>query len=198
MAHARNRFIVIAIVCSLPAAVRGEGNFRDPRLDRREIRQDRREQRQTDSIQFRLSAAKDLWVEANLKDDEDDIRTHEGIIRDVISIDIDVSRQTVARFQSEALRSAAEFYEGHEHPFTRIDDRLDKRDDVRDLRRARQLLAAKEGLAEAFTKTDAFSNKYRLLEDYLDILRREQGLVQTEVAEDGRELREDRVEGRRE
>ncbi len=40
-------------------------------------------------------------------------------------------------------------------------------------------------------RTDAFSNKYRLLGDYIDLLRRELGMTRLELAEDIKERHED-------
>jgi len=85
----------------------------------------------------------------------------------------------------------------HNTRVARCDDRADLREDVSDLNQAKQLLSVKERLASTLKQSTAFSNKYRLLGDYLEVLRRELGITRVELAEDVKELHEDRAERRR-
>jgi hypothetical protein len=47
-----------------------------------------------------------------------------------------------------------------------------------------ETLQSKRVLVDAITRTDAFSNKYRLLGDYVGLLRREVGLPKLKLAVD--------------
>ncbi|MEA3297551.1 MAG: hypothetical protein U9R56_06775 [candidate division Zixibacteria bacterium] len=64
----------------------------------------------------------------------------------------------------------------------------DKHDDFN---RARKTLKIKQRLMASFVKSSAFSSKYRLRCDYMEIVRREFGMMRVELAEDIEEFRED-------
>ena len=57
---------------------------------------------------------------------------------------------------------------------------------------AEGLLRTKLRLKASFVHSTTFSAKYRLLGDYVEVLRNQLGIVRVELAEDLEELKEDR------
>lgn len=186
--------IVLAFACSAPAV----GNNLEKKQDKREIRQDKKELGATSATLDRLSGTIDRWVEANLTGHNKKANRYEESILEQIQADIASSRQQLERYEAEVRSSAREYKSLHQSQATRHDDRVDLRDDVKDLHLAKRLLKEKERLASSLRKVATFSNKYRLLGDYMEVMRRELGMAKVELVEDADELREDRVEGRRE
>jgi len=87
-------------------------------------------------------------------------------------------------------RSEREMERPHATVVGTVDDRRDWRDDRADLKKMEGLLKAKERLYTSLRKSQSFSGKYRLLGDYLELLKREVRAEKIEVAEDVRELKE--------
>ncbi|MCK4301122.1 MAG: hypothetical protein KAW91_00020 [candidate division Zixibacteria bacterium] len=164
----------------------------DEQLDKKEIQQDKRELVSTSTTVKELSHAINLWHDANLKGDRAKIRKYEDKLYNIMRDDIGSTATVVKRYETEASRSAREFERGDRNWSERTDDHVDLRDDRRDLQKAMGLLKTKQRLVSSFVKSPAFSSKYRLLGDYVDILRQEQGLTRIELAEDVSEFREDR------
>jgi hypothetical protein len=189
-------FIIIVLAFACGAATAGDNL--EKKQDRREIRQDKKELRATSATLNRLSGTIDLWVEANLTGHNKKARGYEESILEQIQADIAFSRQQLERYEAEVHSFAKEYNRPHQSRVARHDDRADLRDDLKGLHLARQLLKEKERLASSLRKVTAFSNKYRLLGDYMDVMRRELGITKVELVEDAKEFREDRVEGRRE
>lgn len=165
--------------------------------DRKEIRQDRIELAQTQSAFKKLNRAVDFWHDAWLKGDGKKIEQYEQGFCHIIRDDIEASRRLISRHEDELRRSAAEFGQRHDSKAARKDDRADMRDDIADLKRARGLVKVKERLYRTLVRSSAFSNQYRLLGDYLDLLARELGMGRLELAEDIEERHEDLVDRRR-
>lgn len=196
----QKRYHLISFIVALAFAVgaaAGESYF-EKKQDKKEIRQDKGVLGATSAVLDRLTRSIDLWVEANLKGDGKNIHKYETAIFEQIRADIASSRRLVERYEAEVRRSTSEYNRPHDTRAGHRDDRADLRDDVKDLHQARQLLRVKERLASSLHRTTAFSNKYRLLGDYKEVLRRELGMARVELAEDVNELHKDRVEGRRE
>jgi len=189
---------VILTVSAFGAGTVWGGRFQEKKQDRQEIRNDKREQRTTKATFVQLSKTVDRWVEANLKGDDKRVKRYEQAILNQIRDDIVSSQRLVDRYDAEIRRSAKECQGTHSSQADRHDNRADLRDDVKDLYRARQLLKIKERLASTLSRTATFSNKYRLLGDYLETLRRELGMVRVELVEDVNEFHEDRAERHRE
>jgi hypothetical protein len=120
----------------------------------------------------------DLWHDANLKSDPDKISLYEGVLNDIISSDIAYSKKTVRSFaQIAVLESMSE---------SREEDRAElAKNPLRSSQQFKSLvnnLNSKKKLAEAIRKSKAFSNKYRLLGDYLYLLQQELKIVKVELA----------------
>jgi len=188
-------FIILVLAFASGAAA---GNYLEKKQDKREIRQDKMELVATSAALARLSGTIDRWVEANLTGHNKKAHRYEESILEQIQADIASSRRQLERYEAEVRSSAKEYNLLHQSRAARHDDRVDLRDDVKDLHLTGRLLKEKERLASALHKVATFSNKYRLLGDYMEVMRRELGMAKVELVEDANELREDRVEGRRE
>jgi len=197
MAQKKYYLISFIIMFALTAGVAVAGNYFEKRQDRKEIRQDKKELGATSATYTKLSSNIDRWVEANLKGNDKKAQNYEEVILELIGADITSTRRMIEQHKAEVLRSTREYNSLHNTRVARCDDRADLREDVSDLNQAKQLLSVKERLASTLKQSTAFSNKYRLLGDYLEVLRRELGITRVELAEDVKELHEDRAERRR-
>jgi hypothetical protein len=160
--------------------------------DKKEIRQDKRELVSTRVTVKEFSHAINLWHDANLKGDRAKIRKYEDKLYNIMRDDIGSTATVVKRYESEASQSAREFKRGDRNWSEQTDDHGDLRDDRLVLQKARGILKTKQRLAASFIKSPAFSGKYRLLGDYVDILRKEQGMTRIELAEDVSEFQKER------
>jgi hypothetical protein len=184
--------MTLSVVCLIGTSSLGQP-VNQIRTDKKEIRQDRRELATTVSSYNQLSENIDRWVEAHLASNDRLADQLQSKIMKLIDQDIRDSEKSDQRAEIERLRSRKEVTQTQPGTHDRRDDRLDLRDDRRDSRQADALVRSKKLLAENIRQADAFSNKYRLMGDYLELLRRETGKTKAELAEDRRELREDRV-----
>ena len=198
MTPKRYHLIFTIIVLAFASGAATAGNDLEKKQDKSEIRQDKMELVATSAALARLSGTIDRWVEANLTGHNKKANRYEESILEQIQADIASSRRQIERYEAEVRSSAREYKSLHQSQAARHDDRADLRDDVKDLHLAGRLLKEKERLASSLRKVTAFSNKYRLLGDYMEVMRRELGMAKVELVEDANELREDRVEGRRE
>ncbi|MFQ5500528.1 MAG: hypothetical protein ACE5FH_12755 [Candidatus Zixiibacteriota bacterium] len=153
--------------------------------DKKEIRWDRRQFQQTSITLNKLTDRIDIWHDAWLKGDNKATRRNQVRIEELIRSDIRQSQEFVKWFEGELAKSRSHRRDGSESQF-------DVRDDRFDLAGARRLYRVKQQLATAMGRTDSFSNKYRLLGDYQEVLRRELRLTTVELAEDVSELNADR------
>lgn len=198
MTPKRYHLIFIIIILAFASGAATAGNYLEKKQDKREIRQDKKELGTTSATLDRLSGTIDRWVEANLIGHNKKAHSYEESILEQIQADIASSHGQLERYEAEVRSSAREYKSLHQSQAARHDDRADLRDDVKDLHLAGRLLKEKERLASSLRKVVAFSNKYRLLGDYMEVMQRELDITKIELVEDANELREDRVEGRRE
>ena len=162
---------------------------------KKEFRFDVKETERTAMVMKNLSHEIDLWHDAALKRNGKRIRTHEKRIFDMIQEDIQARDRVIYRYENEVGRSVKEVV-AEPGPVVAA-PAIEKRaavDDIKDLRQAKQLVKAKELLFDSIKRTETFSNRYRLLGDYLEIVKRESRLNTVELAEDGRELKRDSFE----
>jgi hypothetical protein len=162
---------------------------------KKEFRFDVREAERTATVEKNLSHEIDLWHDSALKRNGKRMRSHEKRIFDIIQDDLQARDRLIYRYENEAARSAKDVMQ--ESGPTVVAPAVEKRravNDIKDLRQARQLLKAKELLFDSIKRTDTFSNRYRLLGDYLEIVKRESRLNMVELAEDGRELNKESFE----
>lgn len=188
----RFRFVCVLAGLLVAGGVNASDKNVEEQQDKKEIRQDKRELVSTRATVKELSHAINLWHDANLKGDRGKIRKYEDKLYSIMRDDIGSTATVVKRYETETSQSAHEFERGERNWSERTDDHGDLRDDRRDLQKARGILMTKQRLASSFVKSPAFSSKYRLLGDYVDILRQEQAMTRIELAEDVSEFREDR------
>jgi hypothetical protein len=181
--------MVLLVAGSVVAAGPGQCQSKQ---DQTQIGQDEEQLASTRLSLKRLTHAVDLWHDANLKGDRTAVTKCERALKDLIKTDIDITQAQIARLDREAAQSALQFKHGDRSWSESAENHADYVDDRSDLGEAKQLFGAKKRLANTWSKSDAFSNKYRLVNDYLDVLRRQAGLQRMELAEDIEELDEDR------
>lgn len=155
-----------------------------------ELRGDRKEINQTRATYDLLSHTIDLWHDANLKGTGARIEQYEKEIVSIAKNDIRTSEILVAQYRHEVVRSRAEASRPNTSRVGRVDDRTDLRDDRQDAKQARTIVQVKQRLIASFVKSTQFSNKYRLINDYLAVLKGELKAHQVELAEDVREFKE--------
>ena len=175
--------LALLLVCLLSAGMSWAGD--DKAQAKKEIRQDKREIAQTRLVLDEFKQAIDRWHMANLEGDPDKIERHQNKLFGLIRADIKKSHVGVQKRELEAGRSAGDL-EGRNIR----EERHDLRVDLANLKVARQLVMAKEKLFFAVKRSKSFSNRYRLLNDYVELLQRELGVVRMELAEDIAEARQ--------
>ncbi len=151
----------------------------------KEIRQDKQEITQAKQALDEFKECIDQWHMANLEGAPDKIERHQSKLFGIIRVDIKQSHIFVQRREREAGASASDLQETSNR-----NQQQDLRVDLANLKIARQLVMAKEKLFFALKRSKTFSNKYRLLNDYVELLQRELGVVRVELAEDVREVRQ--------
>ena len=149
-----------------------------------DIKLDVREMNRTDKVSQELSHEVDLWHDAILKRNAKRVRKHQKRIFSLIDSDIRARSQAVRRYEREANKSVKNIVENvrADEPVS-ASEKYAAKDDIKDLRKARQLVKAKEILFDSIKRTETFSNRYRLLGDYLEIVSRENRLNKIELAE---------------
>lgn len=179
--------LATAVVAAEPVEVVG---------DSREILREQEQSNLTVLAYNELSAAVDSWHEAVLHGHVKQAKSLHGQLLALIKADIHRSRSEYTSFEKEFSRSRREAAQTAGAPGA-IDDRTDKRDDRLDLERAQSLVKVKQRLFDSIQRSNSDSYNYRLVNDYLDVLRYEQQHNRVEIAEDVRELKEDRRDNKK-
>lgn len=115
----------------------------------------------------------DLWHDAVLKGDNDRTRHQVEQLNEMIRRDIKGTEKMVRVLAKQAALEPADEDE------TEKPDAFSPR---RQFERAHALLELKRTLAQSIERTDAFSNKYRLLGDYRDVIRRQLQMPKLKLA----------------
>ncbi len=178
------KVLLIIVVGAFAASTALAGpTLHEKTYDRTEIKKDKKEINQTRATYDLLSHTVDLWHDANLKGIGARIAKYDKEIVDIADNDIRTSEAHLAQYRSEVGRSKAEANQPHVARIAKADDRWD-------LKQVRTMTQIKRRLIDSYDKSDQFSNKYRLINDYLAVLKRELKSHQVELADDVRELRE--------
>jgi len=188
----RTAIIVVLAACLLLTGSVVAGSKAERIQDRQEIRQDLANINHTQTTLEALEHAVDLWHDANLKHDKELAKKYMVQIEVIIQNDIDHARKAVKAAQKEKNQSYRERTRRHATRGAKADDVRDHRDDVRDAGAWQDVYKLKKRLMVSIKRGEAFSNRYRLLGDYADVLRKEVNMNRVELAEDHQELREDR------
>jgi hypothetical protein len=120
-----------------------------------------------------LNLAVDQWYDAVLAGDDGRAREREKQLLKSLLIDIDQAQERVRQLSSQLAA---------DNQSVQMDSALHPLKDS--LSQLNETLQSKRVLVDAITRTDAFSNKYRLLGDYVGLLRREVGLPKLKLAVD--------------
>ncbi|MFZ5980626.1 MAG: hypothetical protein ACOYVF_08320, partial [Candidatus Zixiibacteriota bacterium] len=126
-----------------------------------------------------LSLHIDLWHDANLKNDKEKVEIFASVIDDIINEDIADSKMAIRNFAQRAVLENTDPGDGEKNPSVDF-DRV-KSSEL--FKKIVESMSVKKKLADALNRTEAFSNKYRLLNDYLYVLREEIRFTRVEVAE---------------
>jgi len=162
---------------------------------KKEFRFDVRESERTNEVVKNLSHEIDLWHDSALKRNGKRMRAHEKRIFEIIEADIQARDRVIYRYENEAGGSIKDVVSqpGPAAMAPAVEKR-EMQDDIKDLRKAKQLVKAKELLFDSIKRTDTFSNRYRLLGDYLEIVKRESRMNGVELAEDAVQGKKDSFE----
>jgi len=136
------------------------------------------EQYSPEQVVAELQTEYDLWLEAVLAGDDQEADRLEKNLLGMVNYDILVGREQV-REMARAVALSAEVDEGQP---TGSDEAKDGSADQKEFSRAIACLNIRETLCRSLDRTDAFSNKYRLLGDYIDLLRRELKMPRLKLA----------------
>jgi len=126
-----------------------------------------------------LSLHIDLWHDAILKGDDEKVSIFESVIDDIISEDIVDSKKAIRDFAQQAVLENMDSQNGENK--STIDYDQIKSSEM--FKKIVESMSTKKRLAESISRTEAFSNKYRLLNDYMYVLREEIRFTKVEVAE---------------
>lgn len=186
------RSILVTLLLVLPAAGATAGSTPEKAADQQEIKQDHQFLKHTRKTLDELNRAIDLWHDANLKGGDKKIVLAHEKIQQILKADITTSWDRIGESEIEVFKSAEEFKSTPSTGNAHKDGRVDLRGDIKNLKQAKIVLRTKERLYSSIEKSSAFSNKYRLLGDYTDVLKKQLGLSRIELAEDKVNPAEDR------
>lgn len=124
----------------------------------------------------KLNSVIDYWHDAYLNGDDKKIQEYEEKICDVIVDDINALYKLVSSTESAVSASSVE------------GENAANQDGKSEAARIRKILNAKELLLARLQTGESFGQKYRVLGDYQDLLRRQLGLTRLELAEDVEEF----------
>ncbi len=120
----------------------------------------------------------DLWHDAILKGDRQRVRYYEQEIRGILRSDITATEQTVRHYARKAALAKHKQTQDQQP----VGVKSTKATERRLFRQSLTLLNTKEHLSRSFIRTEAFSNKYRLINDYIDLLRKQLDMPHPELA----------------
>lgn len=125
-----------------------------------------------------LNQAVDRWYEATLAGDNGKTRAYEQRLVHLLAADIDRTRAELNTLTTHVADHSSDSLVGPLPPDSLTNSIRDSLSFLKDRVRLKRMLL------DAITQSDAFSNKYRLLGDYVDLLRREVGLPKLKLAAD--------------
>ena len=119
----------------------------------------------------------DLWYDAVLDGNGKDMDRHESGILQIVRDDLDGSQAAVQFCARQAALAG-------ERTGASMDAVSDVGADARgtEFRQSLSILRSKEQKSRAFVETETASNKYRLISDYVDILRKQLGMPKLKLA----------------
>jgi len=125
-----------------------------------------------------VDRAVERWYEATLAGDNGMSRGCEQRLVKLLTADIDRTQDQLNSLSTHLADNSSDSLIGPVPPGSQANPIRDSLSLLKDQVRLKRMLL------DAITKSDAFSNKYRLLGDYVDLLRREVGLPKLKLAAD--------------
>jgi hypothetical protein len=129
-----------------------------------------------DMILTTLEINHELWLEAQLAGHREEAAQIEKELLSLLNCDIYTNQERVKELAGELVLLSDGLSD------TSHSNATDSLAQKADFREALGTLNAKEALHRSMLKTGAFSNKYRLLGDYIDLLRRELDMPRLKLA----------------
>lgn len=129
-----------------------------------------------------LSHEIDLWHDAMLKGDERKIVECREDIQKFLEEDIESNRNLVKMLTQQVVVSEAVENDQGKNLVEQKPKKHVSKADRELIGRLSSLIKTKELLVEAIGRTEAFSNQYRLLGDYVDLLRKELDMPRLQYA----------------
>jgi len=130
----------------------------------------------------RLAYCIDLWYDAALKGDNSKAAKYEKMIHDILRTDLDSTRQALSLFGRQLDESQkAEIVQDSVVPLNyKFSPEILEAQELYD--QEWESYKAKERLVVTIQSSGSFSNKYRLMSDYIEVLRRDIGLPKLKYA----------------
>ena len=130
----------------------------------------------------RLAYCIDLWYDAALKGDNSKAAKYEKLIHDILRSDLDSTRQALSLFGRQLDESQrAEFTQDSDIPLNyKFSPEILEAQELYD--QEWESYKAKEKLVGTIRNSGSYSNKYRLMSDYIEVLRRDIGLPKLKYA----------------
>ncbi|HOP06256.1 MAG TPA: hypothetical protein PLF13_03090 [candidate division Zixibacteria bacterium] len=182
---------ILVVLLGLSVTALAGSKAAEKKQDRQELKKDGKILDQNQRTLQALEHAIDLWHDANLKNEEKLARQYMTQIQVIIEADLAYSQKQLEQAQQEKTASNQEQSDPQESRYTRVDDHRDAVDDRADLHRIRDLYQAKKRLFSSINRGTSFSNRFRLLGDYVSVVKRQVNENKIELAEDISELHED-------
>ncbi len=176
------RFLTGSIICILSlglgsAAYSSGENDKAPQLSIPPALQD---YYYSGKLPEKLSYSIDLWYDAALKGNDAEIRRFEGVICDFLDNNIKADEQLLGILGEQISRADLVSDTAHNRGRDSLSNPVTL--DQSALTQAWDVVHAKRTLQDGISRTSAFSNKYRLMGDYIELLRRELDLPRLKLA----------------
>lgn len=144
-----------------------------------ELDQGRKAVARTQSHHDQLRTGVDLWHDAWLKGDRSKIEQYRQEIFLTLLEDIKLSSQEVSRYANAHRQSSLKSRRGQrEDP----KDKMEMAAKEAELNRVKEMVQIKTRLLQALNATESFGTQYRLLGDYLGLLRKQLSASRLELA----------------
>jgi hypothetical protein len=177
--------ILLSIVVSSAAFAGEKAN------DLKQVYQDKNQIEYREQFVRNMKANIKMWHKAVLNNQRNEADKRLSLIMNLIETDINRTAALVSMYRQESEQSRQEFAENNKPSEAKADDRRDVYDDRVDLKEASLMLKVKRRMFTSIRKSPVFSNRYRLFNDYVDLIRHEQGTLRQELAEDVTGLKEE-------
>jgi hypothetical protein len=134
-----------------------------------------------------LSYTVDLWHDAKLKGDKRKVREYAAEIDRILVRDIKAGKQLLKMIVREPVVDKEADRGGSENLLEETNQKRLSKEDRQYIEQMVSIISTKEALLDSMRRSTAFSNRYRLLGNYINLLRRELGMSRLKFAHDNEE-----------